>query len=250
MLKTGLALAAMILGFLAVLPLKAVAPKDSRSVDVRQEVLVQMLEASDAERQLLQKEVSELRNEVQQFQQDALSGKSSLEMIQEKLNSIENLAGLSTVSGPGIELTLSDAGKRVIDIGPGSIDREALVVHDQDLMLLINELKAAGAEAISIKSGSIEERVVGSTFIRCTGPALIVNNRKMASPFTVRAIGDPDVLVSGLEIPDGLLDQLRTFGITVRIVKVKDLVIPGYEGSRVFNFADVVKSPDVEEVRE
>ena len=104
-------------------------------------------------------------------------------------------------------------------------------------MQLINELKASGAEAISIKSGEIEERIVNSTFVRYTGPTVIVNNRNMASPFTVRAIGDPAILQAALTIQDGLVDQLKIFGIQVTITKSKEMVIPGYTGSRVLNFA-------------
>jgi uncharacterized protein YlxW (UPF0749 family) len=235
--KNGLVLAAAFLGFLAVLPFKSEVKHGSNVADPRQEALIQLFEASENERKSLQEEVDELRLEVTEYQADALSGKSSLDMIQEKLNSIENLAGLTSVQGPGIEITLSDANRQVIDIGPESFDRSALVIHDQDLMLLINELKAAGAEAISIKSGEVEERVVASTFVRCTGPTLIVNNKKMASPFTVRAIGDSDILAASLEIPDGLLDQLRRFGIQIRLSKVKSLTIPGYTGSRVLSYA-------------
>ena len=186
---------------------------------------------------MLQKEVNELRKEVAAYQQDALSGRSSLEIIEEKLTQIENLAGLSAVNGPGVEIKLFDAARGAIDIGPSGLGAEAYIIHDQDIMLLINELKAAGAEAISIKSGDTEERIVSSTFIRCTGPTVIVNNTKMASPFTVKAIGDPDVLESALEIPEGLADQLKVFGIKVTISKLPKVAIPGYAGSRVFTYA-------------
>ena len=239
--RNGLVLAALLLGFIAVLPLKADLVHGDTVTDARQEALVQLLAASENERKALQSEVDDLRNEVTRYQADALSGKSSLEMIQEKLAAIENLAGLTAVTGPGIEIMMSDADRQVIDIGPGSFDKSALVIHDQDLMLLINELKASGAEAISIKSGDIEERVVSSTFVRCTGPTLIVNNRKMASPFQVRAIGDADILVAALEIPDGLLDQLRRFGISIRVSKVKSMTIQGYAGSRVMSYARPVE---------
>lgn len=237
LLKSGLALAAMLVGFLAVLPLRAQSPARADAVDLRQETLIRLLEAAENDRKNLQTELDELRTEVTQYQQDALSGKSSLEMVQQKLSSIESLAGLSPVKGPGIEIRISDAERGVIDIGPGSASRSSFIIHDQDLMLLINELKAAGAEAISIKSGDIEERVVNSTFIRCTGPTVIVNNRNMASPFTVRAIGDPAVLSAGLTIQDGLVDQLKVFGISVGITKMKEMTIPGYTGSRILNFA-------------
>lgn len=240
LLKTGLALAAMLVGFLAVLPLRTQSPARADATDLRQETLIRLLEAAESDRKNLQTEVDELRTEVTQYQQDALSGKSSLEMVQTKLSSIESLAGLSPVKGPGIEIRISDADRGVIDIGPGSPSRASFIIHDQDLMMLINELKAAGAEAISIKSGDVEERVVNSTFVRCTGPTVIVNNRNMASPFTVRAIGDPAVLQAALTIQDGLVDQLKIFGIQVGITKVKELVIPGYTGSRILNFAKPV----------
>ncbi|MEP0814054.1 MAG: DUF881 domain-containing protein [bacterium] len=237
MLKNGLLLTGALFGFLIVLLFRVSKPAAGSSGDLRQEELVRMLAAAENERKLLQAEVDNLRGEVDAYQQDALSGKSSLRNIEEKLAQIETLAGLSAVHGPGIEVKMTDANRGAIDIGPGSLGSDAFVIHDQDLMLLINELKAAGAEALSIKSGELEERIVNSTFIRCTGPTVIVNNRKMTSPFTIRAIGDPNILAASLEMPDGLVDQLRVFGIRVEITRSQNLTIPAYTGSRILTYA-------------
>lgn len=241
--RSGLLFGALLLGFVFVLPFK-VTPRTETAVP-RLEQLLKMFEASENERKLLQREVYELRREVSAYEHDVLSGKSSLEKIQAKHVQISSLAGFTPVRGPGVEIKLSDADTSVIDIGPGAIGVDELVIHDQDIMLLLNELKAAGAEAISIKSGSVEERVVNSTFVRCTGPTLIVNNRKMTSPFYVRAIGDPSVITSALEMTGGLFDQLRVFGIDVVITKKENMIIPAYGGSRMFTFAEpVVEEPE------
>ena len=64
------------------------------------------------------------------------------------------------------------------------------IIHDDDLLRVINELRAAGAEAIAING----ERIVAMSEIRCAGPTLSVNNNRSAPPYEIKAIGNPNNL--------------------------------------------------------
>jgi len=238
-LKNGLILTAFVLGAAIALPIRAKPQGTFGTLPTRREALVALLQASEREKADLKKEIENLRNQVSEHQRDILSGESSLAAIERDLMQAKILAGLVPVTGPGVEIELRDSPNRVHALAAG--DSETSLIHDSDLILVLNELRAAGAEAISIRSGETEERIVSTTFVRCTGPTVVVNNEKMTSPFTVRAIGDPEVLYNSLTIRDGVIDQLRVFGIQVTITKTPILVIGGFSGATSFKHTQPVK---------
>lgn len=94
-------------------------------------------------------------------------------------------AGLTTVTGAGIDIGLDDAQKKY-DSAP------ALLVHDIYLNEIINTLRAAGAQAIAING----ERIVSMSETLCMGPSIRINNTKLFAPYHIEAIGDPQVLLS------------------------------------------------------
>jgi uncharacterized protein YlxW (UPF0749 family) len=106
------------------------------------------------------------------------------------------------------------------------------VIHDTNLVAVVNELKAAGAEAIEING----QRIVGNTAIRCAGPIILINTKQVAPPFIVEAIGNQNNLMQ-LDMIGGELDYLRGLGLKVSIDKKDNLDLPAYEGSIVMNFA-------------
>jgi len=179
-----------------------------------------------------EEEIARLRSEVESLRQDneellkeTLSGQISTQRIQEQLTAAKNLAGILPVVGPGVVITLTDArGEAPDDVNLA----ERGLIHDYDLLYILNELKAAGAEAISVGSGQIEERVVNLSSIRCVGPTVVINNEKLTAPFTIKAIGDPQVLEAALNMPGGILDQLRRYGLIATIEKDWNLLLPGY----------------------
>lgn len=128
--------------------------------------------------------------------------------LQKELDDLRIRVGMTVVEGPGIVVTLDDSN--ALKTVPTDIDANALIVHDYDLMLLVNELRSAGAEAIAIN----DQRVVGTTAIRCVGPVIQINNRPVSSPFTIRAIGKSDTLYGAVNLPRGELDQIRSLGTT------------------------------------
>jgi uncharacterized protein YlxW (UPF0749 family) len=121
-----------------------------------------------------------------------------------RLHEIRVQAGLAEMVGPGITLYIYDADEIQ---GSGSI------VHDADIRDIVNELFGAGAKGVSIGG----ERLTTTSSIRCTGPLIMVNYRQVASnPVVIEAIGDPDLLISGLGIIANELETRRglTFEVT------------------------------------
>ena len=131
-------------------------------------------------------------------------------------------AGLLPVHGQGIIVTLNDSA-RSPEMGE---DPNALLVHDVDILNVVSELKASGAEAISVN----EERIIAMSEIRCAGTTILVNTNKIAPPFIIKAIGDPQMLESGLTIKGGVAQKLKDYGLQVQIQKYNNVEIPAYTG--------------------
>ncbi|MDD3893830.1 MAG: DUF881 domain-containing protein, partial [Syntrophomonadaceae bacterium] len=110
------------------------------------------------------------------------------------------------------------------------------LIHDQDLLIIVNELKASGAEAISVNG----ERIAAMSEIRCAGTTILINWNKIAPPFSIKAIGDPDMLESGLMIKNGYLESLKLLGFPVNIQKADKVEIPAYKGRVKFTYGSPI----------
>ena len=118
------------------------------------------------------------------------------------------------------------------------VDPNWLIVHDIDLMKIVNELKNAGAEAISING----QRIVTTSAIECDGNVIIVNGEKIAAPFEIKAIGLPEALMAVCRF-GGYVDYLeeeRFLDVKVETstsLKQK-ITIPKYTGVIKFEYAE------------
>jgi uncharacterized protein YlxW (UPF0749 family) len=126
-------------------------------------------------------------------------------------------AGLTAVKGSGIVITMEDAPAK------GELDIEDYIIHDNDINSILDELKANGAQAISING----ERVVFSTKPVCAGPTIIVNNNRYPPPYVIKAIGDPDMLYEAIETM-AQVAFMRLANIRINVAKQDDIVINKY----------------------
>ena len=143
-------------------------------------------------------------------------------------------AGLSEVEGPGIVITLKDS-EAAAKQGLGGGDQ---IIHDIDVLRVVNELWAAGAEAVSVNN----RRAAYSTSYRCVGPVIHVDGVPIASPVTIRAIGDGPTLLGGLNMPLGVLAEIRTSDPSmVQAEVLKMMRLPAYQGATTRKYATIPK---------
>lgn len=161
----------------------------------------------------------------------ATANNSELEEANKKIVDGNKMIGLSEVNGAGVIVTISDS-----DVDQNSVlDSSDLLVHDKDILKIVNELKNAGAEAISING----QRVVLTTSIVCGGNIINVNGEKIGSPFEIKAIGLPETLAN-LNRPGGFLNWLQEERqLKVNLKKDNNISIPKYAG--VLNFKYIKK---------
>lgn len=183
--------------------------------------------------QILIKQVDDLQrtNKAQQIQiakyENGVSSSSAqMRALSADLKSAKFAACLTAVSGPGVEVTLTDSKKPFpAGLPPGLTPPN--IIHDTDINATVNELKAAGAEAISVN----DQRVGSVTPIRCAGPTVFVNNTAQTPPYVIKAIGKTQTLETALNLPGGEADQVRNFDKAMFTVQpAKRLIIPASNG--------------------
>ena len=140
--------------------------------------------------------------------------------MENEVKEAESYLGKTNLQGEGIVVTLKDNDTRDI-------------IHS-DLLDLINELNIAGAEAISIN----DERIVStSEIVLVNNTMILVNTKRVAGPYVVKAIGDKQYLQSALTIKDGYVDLIKSDGKDIEYYVDDNIVIPAYDGEQVLEQA-------------
>ncbi|TEB17991.1 hypothetical protein Psfp_00114 [Pelotomaculum sp. FP] len=198
--------------------------QSTEPVQRTKELAAQVNQAKD-ERDALQGQVDNLRAELDK----AMSLPQTAE-IMEELDRARIEAGVTELTGPGVEVTLNDS---IVSLKPGQ-DPNLYVLHDEDVLRVLNELRAAGAEAISMNG----QRLLATTEVRCTGPTVLLNkNKRLAPPYVITAIGNPDTLESSLKMKGGVAETLQFWGIQATVKKLPQVVVPPYSGGIKFEYA-------------
>jgi hypothetical protein len=137
-----------------------------------------------------------------------------IDSLRVNLHEMRVTAGLAEMAGPGVVVKLYDAanGYAIGDI-----------IHDADVRDVVNELFAAGAKGVAVGG----QRLIATSPIRCVGPVIRVNQKEIpANPVTIEAIGEPDVLASGLDLLRFSFEFHRDFYFEIE--KKENVVLPPY----------------------
>ena len=175
---------------------------------------------------VVEKERNQLLLEIQRLQE-----KASDEVVTREINMLKAYAGDTALHGPGVIVTVDDSKK----VSKPGENQNLYLIHDDDLLRIINELRASGAEGIAIN----EERLIAVSEIRCAGPTLSVNNNRFAPPYVIRAIGDPKSLETALKMRGGVIETLKFWGIQVTVTQEENVVLPAFKGTHSFEYAKV-----------
>ena len=172
------------------------------------------------------KELKKSQEELEVQRQKVAEKDETSSQIERELQQNNKLLGLTDVYGQGVIVTIQDNQNVTLET-IGALDNISYyLVHDEDLRIIVNELKNAGAEAISIN----DQRVEPNTSITCDGNVILVNNIKLSSPFTIKAIGNSESLSGALLRPGGYIETLNSTGIPTNVKKSDNIKILKFEG--------------------
>ena len=221
--KILIAIVFMVLGFMLSVQYKVTVQQRTIRMD-RVEDLSERLKVMETENKQLLQEINELRKKGADRARD--HGQERLQL----------LAGTTDVEGAGIEIVLDDS-----NIPKKANENPNLYIrHDEDLLRVLNELRAAGAEAISIN----DQRIVAMSEVRCAGPTVSVNNVRSAPPYVIKAIGAPKTLTSALRLRGGVVETFEFWGIQVKIKSEDKVHIPALKAPRNFEYATSVAAKE------
>ena len=151
---------------------------------------------------------------IEEYKQNQQSNEETEKLVNEELEQVNLILGKTDVQGNGIEVILRDTDNEEI----GSITAA-------NLLIIINALKQAGAEAISIN----DERIVNmSDIVDINNSFIKVNGQRILAPYVIKAIGNQTYLESSLLGNGGYVDELKKIGHDVSIEKIDKLKIDKY----------------------
>lgn len=151
---------------------------------------------------------------IKEYKTTSQSNEETEKLMEEELEQVNMSLGKTDVQGEGIEVTLREKN-----------NEEIARINADDLLVIVNSLKMAGAEAISIN----EERVINMTDIVDINETFIkVNGKRILAPYVIKAIGNSSHLESALTGNGGHLDEMKKIGQDVSIQKFNKVKILKY----------------------
>lgn len=168
--------------------------------------------------------INETEEKISEYQSQISNSEESSNILKNELEETEEYLGYTKLEGEGIIVRLED--------------NEFKQIERWDLLSLVNELKLAGAEAISIN----DERIISRSEIATVGyQFILINGNRIPSPFIVKAIGNKKYLESAITIKGGYLDEMKVNEKTVSYTVEDNIEIPAYSGKVSFEYAEINK---------
>lgn len=141
--------------------------------------------------------------------------------LQNELKELKILSGEYDIKGEGIVIMIDDSKNE--DYKNTNLG----IIHDIDIMIILNELNAAGVDAISIN----DVRVMGDSEIKCMGPTVKVDGHSKATPFIIKAVGDMEMIYNIMSDKNSYINLLETtYYMDVKVEKNKNIIIPKRDG--------------------
>ncbi|MDD4188908.1 MAG: DUF881 domain-containing protein [Eubacteriales bacterium] len=153
---------------------------------------------------------TELKNENEEIKEQGMNENDIRDRLNKELVEVKTFAGMLDVMGAGLRINMKEGS--------------TFSIQDDDLLQLINELRAADAQAISIN----DERIVAMTEIRSVSSLYImINGNRYTSPYEIKAIGDPQKMENSLNMIGGVMDDFKGLDFQISIEKSDSIVIGG-----------------------
>ena len=211
----------MLAGFMVAVSAIAAGGADLR-VD-RSANLRELVATQSGRNQELRGEAEALRAEVDELRELQKTDPS----LREQVAAASVVSQTAGVEGPAVRVVLDDAP---IDVRPEGVDDDALIVHQQDIQMVVNSLWASGAEAMSIQG----QRVVATTGIKCVGNSVVLHGVPYAPPYVIEAIGPQEEMMQALKDSKAIqiyLQYVEAYGLGYHAETVENVEVPDFVGA-------------------
>lgn len=217
---TGLCL---VMGIATAAQLKSIAANKNSTAEQNQtleELRTQLLHEIDTKNKL-ETEIESLNEKIKVLEESSLSEQENL--LKEEYRKAQIIAGMTDVTGDGLIITIGENPNMTMSVN--------------DLLQLINDLRMAEAQAISIN----DERIVAMSEIAKGDYFIVVNGNTVTAPYTIKAIGEQDKLETMVNVPFGVLSTLERSGDwLVNVERASDIRIPKIKEGSVSTKTDFI----------
>lgn len=174
----------------------------------------------------LNTEVNELQNMLNSLQASGNNDQAAIQSAQTRLAALSILVGAVGATGPGVTVTVDDPA-------PG--------VSPEAMLDVINELRAAGAEAIEVNDAHQSVRVGVDTWVVGTPGSLIIDTKTLSPSYSILAIGDPPTLAAAMNIPGGAQDTVKRVGARMSVQQADRVDVTTLRQPKPHQYAQPVK---------
>jgi uncharacterized protein YlxW (UPF0749 family) len=215
----------LVLGLAIVTQVRQTKSGDSLDTARPADLLV-LLDSLRQREATLNAEVSELQNTLNQLQASGNTDQAAIQSAQARLAALSILVGAVGATGPGVTVTIEDPG-------PG--------VSPEVMLDVINELRAAGAEAIETNDAHQSVRVGVDTWVVGTPGSLTIDSKTVSPPYSILAIGDPPTLAAAMNIPGGAEDSIKRVGARMSVQQANRVDVTTLRQPKPHQYAQPVK---------
>ncbi len=215
-MSISIAIVCVILVSVSLVQFKTVEQVNETDIEtMRDEELREQISLWKSKWEEANEKLEETNSKINEYNEKLESNEEASELLDEELRKSQLILGTTDVVGDGVVITLTDTEESPIEAA--------------DLVDLINELRFAGAEAISING----VRIVNMTDIVDIDSYIIIKpSQRLVSPYVVKAIGNQTYLVSTLCLKNsGFVDKYNNSGKSVKLDKQRNIKIPKYSGT-------------------
>lgn len=215
-------LCAFILGILIVVYIKTLDPNKVYITLEEKKNLEYEIDIENKQIEKLRKIKNEYQKDLEVYEQKFSDEKSVRELMEYELSYLKDITGESKVKGEGIIITIKDSENELKE----NQNPNELIVHDIDILRIVNDLKKAGATVISIN----EERILTLSKIKCSGATIKVNDTTYGQPFIIKAIGNLETLKASVLSPESYASILQEiYGIYIKVDEENDIIINSFK---------------------
>lgn len=202
---------------------------NSRGHDLRPERdtdMATLVRSQASHNAALQKEAAGLRAQVE----DLSKANQTPGVTSSVISSASALApsvGMEAVSGKALRVTLDDAP---LSENPDGVDANMLVVHQQDIQMVVNTLWSGGAEAMTIQG----QRVISTTAVKCVGNTVVLHGVAYAPPYVIEAIGDLNAMQKALDTSEAVRiykEYVSAYQLGWSVERAGQVTMPAYTGA-------------------
>ena len=150
-----------------------------------------------------QEQYDEKSAKLAEYKEKEQSTEESSKLVEKELEQTKMYLGKTDVEGQGITIKIQENTNQ----NNNSEEESVTPISAEDLLVIVDYLKLAGAEAISIN----DQRLVSTSSITCDGNVISVNGEKISSPFIIKAIGNASFMNSALSRPGGTVEYYNSY---------------------------------------